>query len=159
MLVPAVLYKEQIIKEMQKYYYTDDMMYEVGELDNRVPDIANEPDRWTFQYAIIDGKENLIGYLAYSVDWYASCVYNFGLFSFSRGSVLLGRDLFTKMEELVSNFHRIEWRVVGGNPVERSYNKFCEKHGGTKHVLKDVIKDRDGNYRDVIIYEVINNER
>ena len=159
MLVPAVLYKEQIIKEMQKYYYTDDMMYEVGELDNRVPDIANEPDRWTFQYAIIDGKENLIGYLAYSVDWYASCVYNFGLFSFNRGSVLLGRDLFAKMEELVSNFHRIEWRVVGGNPVERSYNKFCEKHGGTKHVLKDVIKDRDGNYRDVIIYEVINNER
>lgn len=159
MLVPAVLYKEQIIKEMQKYYYTDDMMYEVGELDNRVPDIENEPDRWTFQYAIIDGKENLIGYLAYSVDWYASCVYNFGLFSFSRGNVLLGRDLFAKMEELVNKFHRIEWRVVGGNPVERSYNKFCEKHGGIKHVLRDVIKDRDGNYRDVIIYEIINNER
>lgn len=30
MLVPAVLYKEQIKKEFQKYYYTIDMMYETG---------------------------------------------------------------------------------------------------------------------------------
>lgn len=30
MLVPAILYKDQIISEMQKYYYTDDMLYETG---------------------------------------------------------------------------------------------------------------------------------
>lgn len=27
MLVPAILYKEEIIKEFQKLYYTDDMFF------------------------------------------------------------------------------------------------------------------------------------
>ena len=155
MLVPAILYKDEIIEEMRKYFYTDDMMYEVGELDNRVPDIADNPDRYTFQYAIVDDKKNLIGYLAYSVDWYDSCAYNFGLFSFDRGNVLVGRELFSKMEELVHKFHRVEWRMIGGNPVEKSYDKFCKKHNGTKHVLKDVFKDRSMKYKNFVIYEIV----
>lgn len=60
------------------------------------------------------------------------------------------------MDELVQRFHRVEWRMVGGNPVERHYDKFCEKHDGTKHVLRDAVKDEDGNYRNDIIYEIVN---
>ena len=45
--------------------------------------------------------------------------------------------------------------MIGGNPVERSYDKFCERHNGTKHVLKDALKDAEGNYRDSIIYEIV----
>ena len=37
MLVPAILYKEEIIKGMQKYFYTDDMMFETGCMDNWIP--------------------------------------------------------------------------------------------------------------------------
>ena len=48
MLKPAIMYKDEIKKQMQKYFYTDDMMYEVGELDNYVPEIADEPDRYCF---------------------------------------------------------------------------------------------------------------
>lgn len=33
-LVPAILYKDEIIKCMQKYFYTDDMMFETGCMDN-----------------------------------------------------------------------------------------------------------------------------
>lgn len=155
MLKPAIMYKDEIKKQMQKYFYTDDMMYEVGELDNYVPEIADEPDRYCFQYAIVDSNENLIGYLAYAIDWYASCAYNFGLFSFDRGNPLIGKELFCKMDELVHKFHRIEWRMIGGNPVEKSYDKFCAKYNGTKHILKDVFKDRNCKYRDHIIYEII----
>lgn len=35
--------------------------------------------------------------------------------------------------------------MVGGNPAERGYDNFI-----------DSIRDRDGNYRDDIIYEIIN---
>ena len=75
MLRPAILYKDQIIKGMQEYFYTNDMMYETGCLDNWTPDIADCPDENTFQYAIVD-KDGLIGYLSYKVDWYSSNVYN-----------------------------------------------------------------------------------
>ncbi len=155
MLVPAILYKEQIIKEFQKYYYTTDMLYETGDIENWVPQIAECPESWQFQYAIIDNNKKLIGYLGYAVDWYVSKAYNFGLFSFDRGNILVGKDVFDKLEELVKTFHRVEWRAVGGNPACRGYDSFIKKHNGTKHILKDSIKDKDGNYHDDIIYEIV----
>ena len=109
MLVPAILYKEQIIKGMQKYFYTKDMMYETGCMENWTPNISNCPDASQFQYAIVDKNEKLIGYLGYTVDWYASKAYNIGLFSFDRGNILVGRDVFDKLEELVGTLHRVEW--------------------------------------------------
>lgn len=154
MLVPAILYKQEIIKEFQKYYYTTDMLYTTGSMCNWSPDISECPNSSQFQFAIVNGKK-LIGYLEYTIDWYASKACNFGLFSFDRGNILVGKDVFDKLEELVKNFHRVEWRAVGGNPACRGYDNFIKRHNGTKHILKDSIKDKDGNYRDDIIYEIV----
>lgn len=68
MLVPAILYKDEIIKGMKKYFYTDDMMYETGCMDNRIPNIVECPESYQFQYAIVNNNEKLIGYLGYEVD-------------------------------------------------------------------------------------------
>lgn len=155
-LVPAILYKEQITKEYQRYFYSTDMMYETGSMENWAPNIFDCPNGSQFQYAIVDKDERLIAYLGYSVDWYASKAYNFGLFSFDRGNILVGKDMFNKMEELVSRFHRVEWRAVGDNPACRGYDNFIKKHNGKKHILKDSIKDKNGNYHDDIIYEIVN---
>ena len=155
MLVPAILYKEEIIKNMQKYFYTDDMMYETGCMDNWTPNISDCPNEGNYQYAIVDANNKLIGYLSYQIDWYSSRAYNFGLFSFDRGNPLVGRDVFNKLEELVNTLHRVEWRAVSGNPACRGYDSFIKRHNGNKHILKDAIKDKDGNYRDDIIYEII----
>ena len=154
MLVPATLYKEEIIKNFKRYFYTDEMLYETGCMHNWIPNIVDCPDESTFQFAIVH-NDILIGYLGYVVDWYASQAYNFGLFSFDRGNPIVGKDVFNKLEELVNRFHRVEWRMVGGNPAERGYDNFLKRHNGNKHVLKDAIRDRDGNYRDDIIYEII----
>ena len=137
MLVPAILYKDEIINGMQKYFYTDDMMFETGCMDNWTPNIIECPDGSQFQYAIVDNNGKLIGYLAYSVDWYASIAYNFGLFSFDRGNPLVGREVFNKLEELVRTLHRVEWRAIGGNPACRGYDSFIKRHNGSKHILKD----------------------
>lgn len=112
MLVPAILYKEQIKKEFQKYYYTTDMLYETGYMCNWSPEIAECPNESQFQYAIIDKSEKLIGYLGYSVDWYTSKAYNFGLFSFDRGNVLVGRDVFDKLEELIKHYIELNGELL-----------------------------------------------
>lgn len=160
MLVPAILHKDFIEQEFKKFYYTDDMMFETGYLDNFVPDIAENPDACTMQYAIINKEGKCIGYLAYTIDWYSSSAYNFGLFSFDRGNVIIGRDLFNEMEKLIHEYklHRIEWKVISGNPVKRSYDKFCEKYHGRVLEMRDVFKDRHGNYRNSYTYEIINDE-
>lgn len=150
MLRPAILYREQIVREFQKYFYSKDMLYETGGLYNWSPIIEDSPDFDRRQYAIVDKDDNLIGYLGYHINYY-----NFGLFSFDRGNPTIGRDLFNHMNELVQRYHRVEWRMVGGNPVEKHHDKFCEQHGGTKHILKDASRDEDGNYRNDVIYEIV----
>ena len=156
MLVPAALYKEEITKEFKKLYYTEDMMFETGCLENWYPNIKDTPDEGQFDYAIVS-DDKLIGYLSYRVDYYCSKAYNFGLMSFDRGNPIIGRDLFNTMDNLVHRFHRVEWRMVGGNPVERHYDKFLRRYNGTKQILKDAVKDRDGHYHDDIIYEILSN--
>lgn len=157
MLRPAILYKAEILLEFQKCQYTTDMLYYTGCLANYIPDIVDCPGECTFQFAIVDDNtKKLIGYLEYSVNWYVSKAYNFGLFSFDRGNILVGKDVFNKLEELLTILHRIEWRAVEGNPACRGYDSFIKKNGGNKHVLKDAIKDKNGVYHDDIIYEIVN---
>ena len=70
---------------------------------------------------------------------------------------MIGKALFEVMDSLIHKLklHRIEWFMVSGNPVERHYDKFCEKYNGRKIVLKDTFKDRRGEYHDSITYEII----
>ena len=158
MLIPAIIKKNEILEAFKRYYYSDEMMYETGSLSNWLPNIQEETEGNYFQYAIIGENEKLIGYLDYQIDWYCSCANRFGLISFDRGNPTIGKDLFKELNKLINDYklHRIEWRMIGGNPVERSYDRFCENFGGTKHILKDVVKDKYGKYHDDIIYEIIN---
>lgn len=71
---------------------------------------------------------------------------------------MVGKDVFDKLEELIKTLHRVEWRAVGGNPACRGYDRFIKKHNGTKHILKDSIKDKSGEYYDDIIYEIVSEE-
>lgn len=156
MLVPAILYKTEIEEQMKKYIYTEDMTYYTGWLGFSQPTIDADSDGRCYQYAIVDG-DTLIGYFTYSIDWYVSCANCFGLFSFDRGNQIIGFDVYRELKKLINDYHlhRIEWRMIGGNPVERHYDKFCNKYNGKKFVLTDAVRDRQGNYHDDVIYEIL----
>ena len=158
MIIPAILRKTEIIHEFQKLQYTDDLMYLAACLDNYVPDIIESPDESTFQYAIVNSKDKLIGFVEYKIRWYDSQALNFGLMSFDRGNPLVGKEIFNIMNNIINNMHihRIEWAMISGNPVENSYDKLCNKYNGRKIILRDKFKDRLGNYHDTILYEIIN---
>nr|DAE96003.1 MAG TPA: ribosomal-protein-alanine acetyltransferase [Caudoviricetes sp.] len=156
MLVPAILHKNEILTKIQKYNYTEDMMYYIGYIGNSLPSIEENSDGSIYQYAIVDGGK-LIGYFTYRVDWYSSCVYDFGLFSFDRNNITIGLDIYRELKKIINDYHihRLEWRMIGGNPVEKHYDKFCQKYRGKKYVLTDVFKDRCGKYHNDVIYEII----
>ncbi len=154
MLVPAILYKEEIEKAFAKELYTENYFYYCGYAhSNSLTEIVAEDN--SYQYAIVNMDNQLIGYLAYRISINSDTVYNFGLYSFDKGNFIIGKDLFEKMEELVRIFHRVEWRMIGGNPVQKHYDKFCKKHNGNIVILHDVCKDNNGNYHDEYIYEII----
>ncbi len=80
MLVPAILYKSEIQKAFQAYNYSDDMAYYTGYLGFSLQHIDEENNGDRYQWAIVNSNKELIGYFSYQIDWYVSCVRNFGLF-------------------------------------------------------------------------------
>ena len=154
MLKPALLYKEQLLRKFSEVLCTKDYYYYIGyDCGSILPKILE--GETLYQYASVDGKGNIIGYLAYEVDIFTDTVKNFGLISFDKGNCVLGRDLFRKLEELISTHHKVEWCVVDGNPVKRHYDKFCKKHNGRVLRFRDKTKDLRGKYIDTYLYEII----
>ena len=169
MLVPAMFYKDEIEKQFAKRMYDDDMFYYQGYAHGH--EMAEiKPQDNLYQWAIMGysliscGYTLPIGYFSYRIDPATDNVYNFGLYSFDKGNALIGHDVFKKMEELINEHHRIEWRCVGGNKALRGYVRFMEyihkKYGYYvyKHRLTDVTKTPHGNYRPEHIFEIVNKE-
>ena len=167
MLVPAIVYKDEIEKQFAKRMYSDDMFYYQGYAHGHEMTEIKPQDN-VYQWAIVGynlkdyARNFVIGYFAYRIDPATDNVYNFGLYSFDKGNALIGYDVFKKMEELINEHHRIEWRCVGGNPALRGYKKFAmriaTKHPHwivNMHQMRDVTKDNQGNYHDEYIFEIV----
>ena len=157
MLKPAILYKDLIIQCFQERFYTEDMMFETSHNGNWSPEIFDCPDETQFQYAVVNSEEELIGYISFRIDWYASVAYNFGLISFDKGNVLMGYGLREVMDMIINDFklHKIEWKMVSGNPAQSSYDRFLKAYNGNKVIHHDDFKDKYGKYHDSIYYEII----
>jgi hypothetical protein len=154
MLGPAILYKNEIEKHFAEVMYSDDYFYYMGYVHgHELPKV--EPADNVYQWAIVNKDNEVIGWFAYRIDPTSDSVYNFGLYSFDKGNVLVGKDVFEKMEELITKHRRVEWRVIEGNPVIRSYDKLCQRHNGHKAVLHKVAKGPDGMYRNEYVYEIL----
>lgn len=155
MLVPAICHKEELEKLFAREIYTEDYFLYIGYRYGYELPIIKAEDRLR-QYAIVSG-ETIIGYLEYRIDPETDSIYNFGLYSFSKGNPVVGKDVFEHMEMLVNTHRRIEWRMIACNPVKKHYDKFCLiRHNGNRVRLRDVCKDFNGNYCDEYIYEIIN---
>lgn len=156
MLVPAMLHKEAILNGLKKRIYEDEMLYYSGWNGCRLPEISDEFDGYNYRYAILDG-DNVIGYFCYHYDTHSRCLSNFGLYSFDKGNPIIGKNILREIRRIIKEFkpHRMEWLMIGGNPVERHYDKFCKRYNGKKFVLTDACMDRKGCYHNNVIYEII----
>lgn len=153
MLEPAIAHKSQLEHLFSKEIYSEKYFYYVGYAYGfSLPHI--EPNDCYYQWAILD-NDKIVGYLAYRIDAQTDNVDRFGLYSFYEGNQTVIKDTFNKLEELVNNHHRVEWRVIEGNHAKRGYDAFCEKWDGNRVCLHDVTKDLNGNYRNEYIYEIL----
>lgn len=163
MLKPAILYKDELTKLFAEQLYTDNFFYYNGyQYANSIPEIRAEDD--LFQYAIVDeislmnrpAHEYIAGFLTYRIWTSTDTVQSFGLYSFDERNTTIGKDVYCMLRLLAKKHRRLEWRMIGGNPVQRTYDHFCEKFGGHKIVLHDVVLDNNGYYHDEHIYEIVN---
>ena len=164
----AILFKQEIENNMHELFYSQEMFYVSGSNYNFVPEIKERESYGVdsvFQYAVTsadDTGEKVVGYIQFSVDWYSKCAYNWAVVSFDRGNTAIAKALLELLNRCFDEYalHRIEWKMIGGNPVERGYDNalnYFKKKGflTSKHVFKDSLKDKSGKYRDSIIFEII----
>lgn len=157
MIIPAVIVKDKIEELVKEHYYTDKMLYYTGEFGSYPFNIAESTEDGRYDWAIMSSDNRVIGYIGYRLDWVNLCAHNFGMYCFEENNPEFGIGVKEVLDKLFSyNLHRIEWRMVGGNPVEKHYDRFCKRYGGNKVVLHDVIKDQYGKWHDAMIYEIIN---
>ncbi len=158
MLKPAICYKAEIEDALKEYFYTDDMMFYQGSVNSYLIEVSDKGEDGLYQYAVVGKDNGLIGYIDYKIDYYSSCAYNFGAFSFKRGNPIMGKELFDLLETLIKQYHRVEFRAVSGNPAVKGYDEFLERHKdiGIKHVFRDEFRDLKGNYHDAYLYEFVN---
>lgn len=156
MLKPATLYKDEIIKSFKKHIYDKKLIFYTGWNGFNIPEIPNDFDGCDYRYAILDG-EKVAGYFCYTYDMYSKCLRNFGLYSFDRKNSVIGKDILCEIRRIIKEYdpHRMEWHMIGGNPVERHYDRFCQRYNGKKFILTDAIRDRYGRYHNDVIYEII----
>lgn len=154
MLKPAFLYKDILEKKFIEYLYTDECFFYNGYGTCGEPQKITPRDGY-YQWAIVNNKEQVIGYFAYTIQVETDTVLNFGLYSFDKGNIIIGKDVFEKMEELIKDHRRIEWRMIADNPAKRSYDRFCRKHNGNCVCLHKSCKDIHGIYHDDYIYEIV----
>lgn len=159
MLVPAILCKEVLERLFAAHLYDEDMfLYNGCPHYNTIPDLTStENNENIYRWAIVD-KDIVIGYFTYLIQPDIDTVCNFGLYSFKRGDSLIGIDIYRKMKELINTYRRVEWRMIGGNPVQKHYDKFCKRYNGRKVILHKVTRSPGGEYCDEHIYEILKNE-
>ena len=154
MLKPAILFKDELEKLFSAEIYTDRYFYYVGyPYEFELPNISIRDGY--YQWVMVDENDTILGYLAYHVDVYADSVDRFGWYSFSDGNQTVIRDCYEKLEELIREHNRVEWRVIEGNHAKRGYDNFCKKHNGNCVCFHSVTKDTKGNYLNEYVYEIV----
>lgn len=135
MLVPAVIYKEELTKKFNEIRYSDKAVWFNGCIESGPIQIQDAPSEGKFQYAIVDRKPEydyeytggtvnkdgsttqhyesklvgytdvVVGYLGFYVGWYDCGVWGIGLISFEDKPNQAITSAIREMIKMFKNYH------------------------------------------------------
>lgn len=158
-LVNAKIYEEQIKKKMWECWYDEKYQYYFGGHWRYDFSLSHNSDDYLKRaFAVLDSAGELIGYISYSVDTELRVAQWFGTINFSDNRLEFGLALRQVIEDCFLKFgcEVVEWHVICGNPIERSYDKMCKRMGGRiVGITRRRALDMAGNVHDTKIYEIL----
>lgn len=159
MLEPAIKYKDKIEEKLIETWYDSAYQYYYDYMP-MLPDFPKHPDNQR-QFASVDSKGNVLGYLSYDINSRINRACNFGIISFDRGNPIFIRDCRQMIADVFFKFHMtgMEWFCFADNPAAKLYDKFIVKYGGTKvGTLHNAAMAGDGKIHDIFIYEIVKSD-
>lgn len=159
MLEPAIKYREQL----QKLYYSIwfDDKYKYYNCDTYYQTVEIDDNTWNRHQFVSVYNGEVIGYIAYNVSRADNSVNSLGIINFTDNKAAFGLDLGQALKDIFEKykFRKLNFSVVIGNPIEKSYDKMIAKYGGRiVGTYKEHVKLIDGKYYDYKIYEILSSE-
>ena len=156
MLELALNHQEQLNTKFRQTW--EDDKYKYYHNANYREDMEIPHSTWTSHNFVSLHDGEVIGYIGYQIDRSSDYVYGLGIINFAEEQkAAFAKDLGVALRNIFDkyNFRRLEWSVVIGNPIERSYDKLCYKYGG-RIVGTYINRYRliDGRYYDEKLYEI-----
>ena len=114
-----------------------------------------------FQMVSVDSEGNVIGFFQINLDRDTFNLYGLRILNFSDNKVLFAKDLKNFIMKMVEreDIRKINFEVVIGNPIEKSYDKMMKKYGGRIVGIREKeVKLFDGKIYDLKMYEIFIDE-
>ena len=157
MLDNARKYTEQLKQKFIDTWY--DEKYKYYHMGGWHREYTPSEDDWERMcFVSLDKDGNVLGCIMYSLDRNVSSAYDFGAINFSDNKLTFGMDLRQVIDDIFCKFNmqRMEWNVVCGNPIEKSYDRMVAKFGGRiVGTRKRIAKLLDNQIYDDKIYEIL----
>lgn len=158
-LANAKLYEEQIKRKLWEIWYDEKYQFYFGGSWRSDFSLTDNPSDFQKRgFAVLNDSDELLGYISYSVDHEMRIAQWFGAINFSDDKLTFGQALRQVIEDCFLKFGMevVEWNVICGNPIEKSYDRMCEMLGGTiVGVRHRRTKDLAGNVHDDKTYEIL----
>lgn len=154
----AFEYEQEVQQLFLKTWY--DLKYQYyHSYEGRCLYIQPKDGDWNSRHFVsLNSKGEVIGFIGYEVIRDANIACNFGAINFTDDIITFGLDLAQIIDDIFMKFNmnKLEFNVVCGNPIEKSYDKIIKRIGGK--ILckrKDRAKLIDGTIHDDKLYEIM----
>ena len=156
MIKPAILYKEELPKLYQQIWFNEKYKYYNYNSNWYTFSVEDNTRNW-HEFVSVDKEGKVIGYIHYYIDRMTLNCRSFGAINFTDNPIF-GKDVLQVVKDIFErfNFHKLQFGVVIGNPVEKTYDRLCAKYGGRILCIEqEETTLEDNKYYDVKRYEIL----
>ena len=159
----AYKYEEEIREKMLNTWYDEKYMFYHSSAYHTVwQNPKPEDGDWSNRHFVsLNSKKEVIGVIDYHVNIECDMATWFGAINFTddklSNKMEFGKDIAQVIYDIFCKFNmrQLEFSVIVGNPIERSYDRMVRKYGGQITGIKHKhVKLLDGNYYDHKDYEI-----
>lgn len=159
MLEPAIKYRDQLENIQYDTWFND--KYKYWNSDIFYGSLQIDADTWNRHQFVSVKNGVVIGYIDYGISRTNHSVSSLSIINFSDDKIVFGKDLIQALKDIFEKyrFRKINFSVIIGNPIEKSYDKMIEKYGGRiVGVYKDDAVLVDNKIYDRKLYEILASE-
>lgn len=161
MLDLAYKYEEEIKQLMIETWYDPYYMYFYMSPYHDLFELPKNEGDWNYRgFVSINNNHKLIGYIGYNINRDHNKVSNIEIINFNsltKNKITFGKDVVKVIDDIFCKFNirKIEFAVIVGNPVEKTYDRLVKRYGGNIIGIKHKsVKLMDGQYYDQKEYEI-----